>query len=193
MTQFSIMMFFDACTNKDNIAAYARRGNVKKMKKILESGVDPNTSDRDGYIPICEAIEGDHVNAIKLLIQYGADVYISSPNVGTCLHLAVFNNSFRSAKYLIQNTNLRSWIKRKRDGNTPMHDAVSKNQFKMVSMFYNIGGVVNRGDECKNNKGITPLMLATKAGNVNMMACFEKSKPISIPGAKYRRFYMFDD
>eukprot|EP01032_Pedospumella_encystans_P014002 gene14002-16099_t len=56
-----------------------------KLKKLLKAGSDVNLVDKDGYTPLVMAVETGWVEAVKLLLQFGADIEICGPS-GRSVH-----------------------------------------------------------------------------------------------------------
>ena len=56
-----------------------------KLKKLLKAGSDVNLVDKDGYTPLVMAVEAGWVDAVKLLLQFGADIEICGPS-GRSVH-----------------------------------------------------------------------------------------------------------
>ena len=131
------------------------------MKKILESGKYNLGPDSEGYIPLLETIEGGHLEAFILLRNYGANVYIDVPILGTCLHFAVYHDAINIAEYLLNTTKFRSWTRKNLYHDTPLHTAVYMRRFDFIHLF-NKYGVDFRS---RNVYGQTPLILAASLGD----------------------------
>ncbi|MBR6975284.1 MAG: ankyrin repeat domain-containing protein, partial [Ottowia sp.] len=50
----------------------ALRGDIKNVRCLLDSGVDPNTSDPGGTA-LMAAVNNGHTETVRLLIERGAD------------------------------------------------------------------------------------------------------------------------
>lgn len=50
------------------------QGSVKAVHECLEQGADPNYLNQDGNTLLNLAMTQDHIDIIKLLVQYGADL-----------------------------------------------------------------------------------------------------------------------
>jgi len=53
--------------------AAASQGDVAAMKKLLDTGLDPNARDATGYTPLISAARAGNVSMIRLLTSRGAD------------------------------------------------------------------------------------------------------------------------
>lgn len=58
------------------VAVY--KDDIKKIKSLMESGIDPNAKDEYGRTPLHAAAAVGNVNAVRTLIAYGADINIKS-------------------------------------------------------------------------------------------------------------------
>jgi ankyrin repeat protein len=56
----------------------ARKGHLKRMERLLDSGVDVNCRGKFGQTPLFEAVYGGHLAAVKFLLGRGADASILS-------------------------------------------------------------------------------------------------------------------
>lgn len=50
----------------------ASLGNLPLITRILDSGVDPNQSNQEGFTPLCQAVGRGHLEAVKMLVFKGA-------------------------------------------------------------------------------------------------------------------------
>ena len=87
-------MRFDGRTAVHNAA---KGGAAKNLAAMLQAGGKPNVQDRDGDTPLHLASGGsyaggfsDHSAAVRVLLQYGADLHRTNNSGQTPLHVAVF-------------------------------------------------------------------------------------------------------
>lgn len=73
---------------KPALVREARRGNLSKVQAILAMGTDVDT--RDGYrrTALMEACRMGHVEIVKVLLDYGADISAFSLSGKTPMHYA---------------------------------------------------------------------------------------------------------
>ena len=69
------------------------RGGTKRMKSLLEHGVDPEIKDQYGRRAIHYALHNDKVPAFEMLIKYGARLDARTSKGETVLHMAVEGTS----------------------------------------------------------------------------------------------------
>jgi ankyrin repeat protein len=62
-----------ACGHAPSSAAVASHGDVAAMKKMLDTGLDPNARDAAGYTPLIAAARAGNVAMVQLLATRGAD------------------------------------------------------------------------------------------------------------------------
>jgi len=55
-----------------------RNGDSLVVKELLAKGIDPDTVDRYGFTPLCQAAYRGDAEIAKMLIDYGADVNLRS-------------------------------------------------------------------------------------------------------------------
>jgi len=89
--------------------------NPNIVKKLLESGEDPNVRGAEGWLPIhYAAMDGKRTKIIEILVQYGANINaetvdendpnygrISKQNISTPIYLARYFGGKESVKLLI--------------------------------------------------------------------------------------------
>ncbi len=52
----------------------ASLGDLQQVEKLLESGINANQIDDDGYSALHAAAENNHLAIVKLLLQHGANL-----------------------------------------------------------------------------------------------------------------------
>jgi hypothetical protein len=68
----------------------AFNGDVKRVRKLLEKGENPNIKNKDGWTPLHVAAFWDRVDVVALLLERGADPNAKDKNGETPLHKAAF-------------------------------------------------------------------------------------------------------
>jgi ankyrin repeat protein len=84
----------------------AESGNLVAMEAILNH-IDKsellsclNGKDRTGNVPLHYAVQTDHVDCMKKLIEFGADLMITNSTSSNLVHAAVMFNSRKALAYL---------------------------------------------------------------------------------------------
>lgn len=73
-----------------NIHDYAYDGNSEKVKECLASGVDINDQNQGTLdTPLLDAIYKQRIETVKLLLEHGANIYITNNQQSTPLYLAI--------------------------------------------------------------------------------------------------------
>ncbi len=65
-----------------------RRGRIKMVEWLLESGANINIQDNSGWTPLMEAVMDDFAEIAKLLVDRGADLSIQNKRGATAAMLA---------------------------------------------------------------------------------------------------------
>ena len=65
------------------------RYGIKRMKTLLEHGIDPEVTDLHGQTAIHQSLSDDNVPAFEMLIKYGARLDARTSKGETVLHMAV--------------------------------------------------------------------------------------------------------
>jgi hypothetical protein len=136
----------------------------------------------DGNIPLWEAMSGGHKFVKKLLIDNGANIFVT--DVGHLACLAARKNNTELLMELIEFG--VDVTKSERSGTTALHTAVSEGNVEIVKLLVDLGAEVDKQDNC----GWTPRDLAEQQGHEEIKNIFQKIKenkqstpviPIPIP------------
>jgi ankyrin repeat protein len=73
---------------KEDIYRHAAYGDLDKIKKLLNFGIDINTRDQGGYTMLHWATQESHLDLIKFLISAGSNIYLKDEEGFTPLYIA---------------------------------------------------------------------------------------------------------
>src|SRR5207247_887562 len=71
------------------------------IRKLVELGADIGTKGKDGATPLRFAVQAGKADNVRALIQLGADVMKFDPQVGSLLHVAMWNPSVSVIRELL--------------------------------------------------------------------------------------------
>ena len=110
----------------DDLGGAARKGDLKKIKMLLDEGADLNGKYDKGFTPLHWAATMNQVDAIKFLIDEGANLNSRDGHQSTPLLLAAFFGNTESVESLLQggaDPNLRN-----KDGALPVQAMLANRQ-----------------------------------------------------------------
>ena len=110
----------------DDLGSAARKGDLKKIKMLLDEGADLNGKYDKGFTPLHWAATMNQVDAIKFLIDEGANLNSRDGHQSTPLLLAAFFGNTESVESLLQggaDPNLRN-----KDGALPVQAMLANRQ-----------------------------------------------------------------
>ena len=177
----------------------ASHGHLDVLSCLAENGADINATTNDNCTPLMIASRYCHVNAVTFLIEHGANMDLQDKNGGTALHYAVdscvwqpcddvmsclirngfdvnactSNNCTPLMKASLHgNMNAISLLAehganmdlQDKNGDSALHYAVNGNSSEVVHKLLSLGA-----SQLYNNKGLTPLLLASNLPNVCLL------------------------
>jgi hypothetical protein len=144
-----------------HIAAY--EGDVKRVKKLLKKGADPNARNVVSWTPLHIAASKNHIEIAKLLLEHGADPNVQEEHGRTPLHVAASKNYVDVVKPLLEHgadPNTQD-----ENGHTPLHVAAFYGHVDVVRLLLEHGADPN----IQNKNGETPLHVAASEGHVDIV------------------------
>ncbi len=150
-------------------ATYSVRPDVVKL--LLERGAQINAQEKEkGKTALMEAVDGGASKdaIVKILLDKGADIKITSKSGNTVLGLACRAGRVQAARLLLDkgaNINVK-----RQGGWTPLHDAADTGSIEMVELLLQRGADAN----AKTDKGNTPLDIASQQGHKKVEAILRR-------------------
>ncbi|CAO1361983.1 unnamed protein product [Diamesa serratosioi] len=80
----------------------AKKGDSESIRKLLDQGINPNTSDFAGWTPLHEAANHGHYNVAVILVKAGANVNAQAMDDVTPLHDACLVGQLKMVKMLLE-------------------------------------------------------------------------------------------
>lgn len=141
-----------------------RSHSVEALAEALDSGADPNASDRGGLTPLMEAVLGGQAAMVGALLDRGADVNAADRGGWTSLHYAARDFQVEIAESLLSRG--AHIDPRDSDGNTPLWRAVfrSRGKGEMIQLLLRSGA----DRSLKNNHGVSAEDLARTIANYDV-------------------------
>lgn len=146
----------------DPIAEAARRGDVDRVRSLIESGADVNAAGGDGMTPLHWAADRGDLEVARLLLAAGADV-ATGTRIGayTPLHLAA-KGGYAAVSQLLIDAGADVAAATTTGGATPLHLAAAAEEGEdVVAALVAAGADVNGRESVA---GQTPLMFAASYG-----------------------------
>lgn len=177
----------------------SQENNIEMMELLLEQGADIHSADIIGRTPLMDALKMESVNTVTFLLNNGASALIPEMYGRNAFHEAVetrnleliaiienaganplardshgitplsiaFEDSLELTKAVLADNLFLS----DSDGNTPLHIAVNESvDNEILKYLLDAGYTADR----RNSEGTTPLLLAVKKGNTEVVENFLK-------------------
>ena len=146
--------------NRSSLSIATEQGNLQMVQLFLEFHADVNRRDTLTYTPLHLAVQNNHTEIAKVLLEHGSHVnaYTRTKNT-TALHEAVRKNCVDSATLLLEHgadVNALGWASYE----TPLHCAVSTGATAMVDVLLKYKAKLILCDEG------SPVHLAAQTGNL---------------------------
>ncbi len=84
------------------LCSAAKISNSRFVQALLDYGLDPDEVDLNGYTPLMYASAGN-LDAVRTLVEEGADPNLVNPKGGSALHVAILNQQLEITKFLLDN------------------------------------------------------------------------------------------
>ncbi|MED6145330.1 hypothetical protein PIB30_024083 [Stylosanthes scabra] len=93
---------FDALRLGDNLCVAARKGEVRTIQKLLESGAAINGRDQHGWTALHRASFKGRMEAVRVLVEKGIDVDAKDEDGYTALHCAAESGHADVTEFLVK-------------------------------------------------------------------------------------------
>jgi ankyrin repeat protein len=133
-----------------------------RVRELLGKGANPNARDEDLRAPLHQAVLGNSVGLVGLLIESGADVNAKDAHGFTPLHFAAQEHTPEIARILVgkgADVNAQD-----EDGNSVLWRAIASARGRNdIARFLLENGA---RDDLPNHEGVTPRELAAREGSL---------------------------
>ena len=146
----------------DEITKAIKFDDIKTVKELVPSKINPNTLSRNGDPLVVVAVKENSRKTLDYLVNL-KDVDLDRPNMAgeNLLMMAAYNNYLTEVQYLVEkkavNVNKSGW--------TPLHYACTNGHLKMAEFLIDKGAKV----DSLSPYGSTPLMMAVRSGNIDLV------------------------
>jgi ankyrin len=158
--------------NQIELLRAANSGDLSRVEAMLSrSEIDINwRAGGTGITPLIGAVEGNHVQVVRSLLDKGADVNVATSDGYSALHAAVSLGFAEMCKILISaGADLNA---RMRYGATPLFFAARYNNLELISLLLSAGA---DRDQALSN-GVKPIDIARRFGFI------EAVRLLQLPG-----------
>jgi len=144
-------------------------GDEHKVREMIRTGFDVNTTDAFGFSPILYAASGDDAEIVNLLLDSGATLNQISTDGTTILHaLALANQIHPRLSAAI--TNVNEFINKSNvRGETPLAIACRNGSLPVTEWLIKKGADLSRRVAEGSCEGMSPLMIACVTGHANIV------------------------
>ena len=150
--------------SEERLFITATNGDVYTLKRLLDSGVDPNCYYADtGNTPLHRAAKAGHADAVAVLLEAGADPNVRNNKIITPLHYATeagVNQAIFALLSVGADPNVPDI-----NGNSALHQAVKQSNAEAVQALLASGSSLN----AQNKNGQTPLHISARYGRAEHM------------------------
>ncbi|PSN50996.1 hypothetical protein C0J52_08594 [Blattella germanica] len=137
-------------------------GRKKMVDFLVNVGVNINSCNESGDLPLHVAIKNQRKDMAAYLIERGADLRAKDVNEDTALHVALSQGDIEMVQCVVNASNVNEPNAK---GDSPLHLAVNKNRKDFVNCL-----IANDGDSSKQNlEGNSPIHEAVRKGLTEMV------------------------
>ena len=137
-------------------------GHFDIVKLLIKFAANVNHTTDSGSTPLRVACYNGSLTFVDYLMEHDADCNIANSNQQTCLMLACQKRYYDIVQYLVEkgaDTKCKDKI-----GSTALHFSAALGQFAITKLLIEKGSMMT-----KDNKGLTPLMVAASNGKVEIV------------------------
>lgn len=122
----------------------AKKGDIAKLKKLLASGEDVNSRDRNRSTPLLEAVRANQAEAVGVLIEAGAELNAGDKYGATPVFTAATHGSIEVLERLLQaGADPNYCDPNDYSEHPPLHMACNRKHFEAVKLLVQHGADVN--------------------------------------------------
>lgn len=147
---------FENCADNPSALSWAARiGDLSLVSSLLQKGADANKfSDAMGSTPLTQAVLGNNIFIVKLLLEKGANIHAIDPDGRTALMWAALKGNLEITKLLLEN---KADVNFSLTGETALMLAASRGNRNIIRLLLEYKADIN----AKDSFGQTAIFRAT--------------------------------
>ena len=158
---------FDALKFGDNLCVAARKGEVRAIQRLIESGAVINGRDQNGWTALHRACFKGRIDAVRALLEKGIDVDAKDEEGYTALHCAVESGHADMTEVLVKKG--ADVEARTKKGVTALQVAESLHYVGITRILVNGGASRDGGDQVVESESDVVILFGGKVDDKGMM------------------------
>ncbi|HRX15068.1 MAG TPA: ankyrin repeat domain-containing protein [Spirochaetota bacterium] len=146
----------------DNLIYYIIKGNNSKVEELLKAGVNPDTTDKNGFYAVHYAAFFGRALILAKLKNYGANLNVSDKGGAYPIHHAAYKDRLDTVNYIVIN-GLNDVNSRARNGYAPLDRAAIKGNSRIIDILIKSGAK----PDYTFNSGENALHMAVYSGDMD--------------------------
>ena len=159
---------------RDALRAAAGRGAVEAVRFLVEEGVNKDDEDNDGWTPLLNAVDKNHLPVIQYLLEHGANKDKAKIDGASPLYMAAYDGHLAVVQYLLEHGVDKD--KTSNEGASPLWAAAQEGHLVVIQYLLEQGADKDKA----SNTGASPLFIAALNGHLPVVQCLVEELGVDV-------------